>query len=142
MQRRGERERREREIPRTLFACHVKIQGPFAVEGIAAKNTPKYLTPTFWTKPMRQRPNIYFHTTLAIFFFHGVERSTKRKKKQKKQQHTNPHSHTIPQYKRRSHSPLIRIIRFNPRHTRRGQIGRSDQTLRDGSAQSHSFVED
>lgn len=54
---RGEEEREREEIPRTLFACHVKIQGPFAVEGIAAKNTPKYLTPTFSTKPMRQRPN-------------------------------------------------------------------------------------
>lgn len=70
--------------------------------------------------------------------------TTRRKKKQKerKKQHTNPHSDTIPQNKRRSHSPLIRIIRFNPRHTRRNQIWRSDQTLRDGSAQAHSFVED
>lgn len=80
----------------------------------------------------------------------GLPQEEKRKKKEKggkkrdekNKQHTNPHSHTIPQYKRRSHSPLIRIIRFNPRHTRRGQIGWSDQTLRDGSAQAHSFVED
>lgn len=68
--------RRKREIPRTLFACHVKIQGPFAVEGIAAKNTPKYLTPTFWTKPMRQRPN-----TCKFF---PSENSTDRKKKREK----------------------------------------------------------
>lgn len=87
----------------------------------------------------------HFHTRLAIFFFfHGVEKSTEKggKKKRDKKEHTNPHSHTIPQNKRRSHSPLIRIIRFNPRHTRRGQIWWSDQTLRDGSTQSHSFVED
>lgn len=85
----------------------------------------------------------YFHTTLAIFLLSwGREFHRKRGKEKKKNQHTNPHSDTIPQNKRRSHSPLIRIIRFNPRHTRRGQIWRSDQTLRDGSAQAHSFVED
>lgn len=132
----GRRERK-RDIPRTLFACHVKIQGPFAVEGIAAKNTPKYLTPTFWTKPMRQRPN-----TCKKKFFRQYCPLIKQKKGKEKQKHTNPHSDTIPQNKRRSHSPLIRIIRFNPRHTRGGQIWWSDQTLRDGSAQAHSFVED
>lgn len=89
----GEKE----EIPRTLFACHVKIQGPFAVEGIAAKNTPKYLTPTFSTKPMRQRPNTYFHTRLASLFMGVRNPQTERKKKGgKRKTYQPPQRHNSP----------------------------------------------